>query len=47
MENPGSWGLACLLISTSRFNRYMPYYTMMAAGKESTIPSSLMNKVLT
>nr|API82673.1 putative prenyl transferase [Penicillium roqueforti] len=43
MENPGSWGLACLLISTSRFNRYMPYYTMMAAmrplasGKVSTV----------
>ncbi|KAI1832574.1 hypothetical protein DTO006G1_1728 [Penicillium roqueforti] len=41
MENPGSWGLACLLISTSRFNRYMPYYTMMAAVWSTLIAGAL------
>ncbi|KAI2679613.1 hypothetical protein DTO012A7_5737 [Penicillium roqueforti] len=41
MENPSSWGLACLLISTSRFNRYMPYYTMMAAVWSTLIAGAL------
>ncbi|KAF9250162.1 hypothetical protein DTO027I6_367 [Penicillium roqueforti] len=41
MENPGSWDLACLLISTSRFNRYMPYYTMMAAVWSTLIAGAL------
>lgn len=33
---PDSRYLAFHLISTSRFNRYMPYYTMFAAGKEGS-----------
>ncbi|KAJ6149604.1 hypothetical protein N7471_000803 [Penicillium samsonianum] len=41
MEKPGSWDLACLLISTSRFNRYMPYYTMMAAVWSTLIAGAL------
>lgn len=39
--NPGSQHLAFYLISTSRFDRYMPYYTMFAAVWATLVAGAL------
>ncbi|KAJ5357677.1 hypothetical protein N7541_004835 [Penicillium brevicompactum] len=41
VEDSGPRDLLFLLISTSRFNRYMPYYTMMAAVWATLIAGAL------